>query len=207
MKRAVVCALLIAACDPPSVPVRTAAYPFDNGAGDVFRWPSTHLPVRFFADTRGPIPRIVARSFRVWEAQFLYGEFRGQEISDSSNADVIVVFTGTVPADVPPDSGPPVVACGGFTRFVLDTTTNVIDSAIVITIQRLAVTATDRQVVACLRRVIAHEVGHTVGLLQHSPDALDLMASQPVVDRASERDRMTAEVLYHTPPSIGPPPR
>lgn len=199
--------LALLACDAPAIPQRVPAYPFDDGAGDVFRWPETHLPVRFYADSRGPMPMLAARGFRIWEAQFLYGEFRGVPIADSSSADVIVTVAGPVPVDVPPDSGPPLPVCSGLTRFVIDSANNSVDSAIVITVQRLAGTATDGQVIACFRRVIAHEVGHSLGLLRHSPDTADLMAAEPLVDRPTERDRMTAEVLYHTVPTIGPPRR
>lgn len=207
MKRLLVSLALLAACDVPTVPARAAAYAFDDGTGEVFHWPATHLPVRFYADTRGPMPTLVTRSIKVWEATFLYGEFRGVVTTDSTMADVVVRWSGTVPADVPPDSGPPITACNGLTRFIVDSATHGLDSAVVITAQRLAVTATDAQVIACFRRVIAHEVGHSLGLLQHSPDPGDLMAPQPLVDRASQRDRATVEVLYHTQPTIGPPPR
>jgi predicted Zn-dependent protease len=50
---------------------------------------------------------------------------------------------------------------------------------------------------------LTHEIGHTLGLLQHSTEPTDLMAAQPTARAPSTRDRMTAEVLYHTVPTIG----
>jgi hypothetical protein len=198
---------LIVACSEPTVPTRQAAYAFDDGFGDVFRWPENRLPVRFFADSRGAMPTLVERGIGVWAAQFLYGEFTGVVWDDSVTADVIVVWSGAVPPDVPPDSGAPVTACSGITRLVIDSASNALDSAIVIRASRLAVPATDAQVAACFRRVITHELGHSMGLLQHSAQGTDLMAPDPIVDAPTARDRATAEVLYHTAPTIGPPPR
>jgi predicted Zn-dependent protease len=199
-------AALLLACGEPTLPSRQAAYGFADGFGEVFRWPNDRIPVRFYADTRGAMPDLVARAIAVWEDQFLYGEFDGVLTQDSAAADVIVVWSGTVPPDVPPDPGAPVNACTGFTRLVINSATNALDSAIVITAQSLAGSATDAQRAACFVRVVTHEVGHSLGLLDHSAQAGDLMAAQPVVDTPTARDRVTVEVLYHTPPTIGPPP-
>jgi predicted Zn-dependent protease len=49
-----------------------------------------------------------------------------------------------------------------------------------------------------------HELGHALGLLQHSPDTTDLMHSSPRVRAPS--DRRSVEVLYHTEPTIAPKP-
>ena len=55
--------------------------------------------------------------------------------------------------------------------------------------------------------VTIHEVGHALGLFQHSTDSLsDIMASPPRVSLPSDGDRRTVEVLYHTPATLSPPP-
>ena len=56
-------------------------------------------------------------------------------------------------------------------------------------------------------RVVVHELGHSLGLLAHSPNTQDVMTSNPLVQQLSERDRETAEVLYHTAPTIRAPGR
>lgn len=207
MKRALLGLALAAGCTEPTIPDRQAAYPFDDGFGEVFRWPRERLPVRYYADARGPMAAVLSPALAAWEAQFLYGEFAGVLVSDSASADVVVRWGGAVPADVPPDTGPPVVSCSGVTMLTIDSASNNIDGQIVVTANSLAVPASAAQMIACYRRVIAHEVGHSLGLFQHSTQAGDLMAGQPLVERPGERDRVTAEVLYHTTPTIGPPPR
>jgi hypothetical protein len=196
-----------AACADPAAPARQAAYPFDDGFGAVFRWPASRLPVRVFADTRGPMSSLVAQGLAAWEAQFLYGEFRAALEPDSSRADVVVTWTGTVPPDVPPDPGPPVPACGGLTTLIVDATGAALERPIRVTVTDLGGQPTPGQLVACFARTVTHELGHALGLLQHSSDPADLMAAQPLTAAPTARDRRTVEVLYHTVPTIGPPPR
>jgi predicted Zn-dependent protease len=206
MTRAILAAALVAltACAEPTIPQRTAAYRFD-WFGQVFRWPVERVPVRYFADPRGAMPRLVRDAVAHWKQQFLYGELAGVLVSDSMAADVVVRWRDTVPPDVPPDAGTPVEACSGVTTFTIDSANEIVDP--------LSVTLwpfpgfTEAQVAACLKRVATHELGHSIGLLQHSGDSTDVMWAPPLVGAPSERDRETAEVLYHTAPTIRPPPR
>jgi len=207
MRRALLIgAALVVACSEPTIPDRTAWYGFDN-AGDVFRWPRNRLPVRYYADTRGKMSDIVTHGLGAWETQLLYGEFTAEMVSDSNVADVIVTWFDSVPPDAPPDPGAPVFACDGVTTFLFDTAgtslTDPIRTQIRIT---TAQGYTLEQVAACVRRVIVHELGHTIGLLQESPAPEDVMYSTVQVAVPSGRDRQTVQVLYHTAPTIGPAP-
>ena len=194
-----------AACADITPPPRDGGYPFAIFGGDVFHWTPGRLPVRYFADSRGVMRTLVDQALVVWEAQFLYGEFRGVRVTDSTTADVIVVWADSVPPDAPPDTTGAVGACGGVTSFVVDST-DTIDGPIRVQMS-VTVGRTLAQVAACLPRVARHELGHTLGLLLHSPTPEDLMYGTPSVDRPTDRDRMTVEVLYHTPPTIAPPRR
>jgi len=206
-RRLILGAVLLVACSEPTAPDRTAWYSFDF-AGDVFRWPESRVPVRYYADTRSNMRDLVARAIGAWENQLLYGEFSGEMVNDSTVADVIVTWFDSVPPNVPPDSGPPVFACDGVTTLQLDSAGTAlaqpIHTQIRITTAQLYTAA---QVSACLQRVTIHELGHTLGLLQESPAQQDIMYSAVQVSAPSARDRQTVQVLYHTAPTIAPPPR
>lgn len=197
--------VLLSACGDPTIPVRARAYDFDSG-GDIFHWPVDRLPVRFYAVPAGTLPTLVQRAIGVWEQQFLYREFRGVLMDDSTRADVIVKWTNVVPPDVPPDTGPPVFACDGLTTFSLDPLGTALAGPMRV---ELGVRSgfTPPQVAACTRRLAIHELGHALGVLQHSPSPTDIMAPNPTVSLPSADDRRTVEVLYHTVPTLAPPPR
>jgi predicted Zn-dependent protease len=222
MKRTLPLLLLALGCKEILVPSRTPRYLSDL-AGDVFRWPSDRLPVRYFADTRGTMRDLVGAGLQAWEAQFLYGEFKGTLVSDSTAADVIVIWEDSIPPDVPPDTVGASGACDGVTQYVIDSTAamSASDSSGTnagvpppltmtepIRVQlRVRLGYTEAQVAACMQRVAAHELGHTLGILTHSPATTDLMYGTPPTATPTNRDRNTAQVLYHTTPTIGPPPR
>jgi predicted Zn-dependent protease len=200
-----VAALLLAACETAVAPERTAAYDFDLfGTGEVFHWSSDRLPVRYWvAPDAGVVRGFVADGIGRWSNQFLYGEFRGILVDDSTRADVLVRVGPATPPDGRPNDDPPAVgACEGVTS-------NEVDAGQLTGPFRMQITwdvrYADADVVNCLERVTVHEVGHTIGIFGHSQNEFDLMHPTPRVPTPSTRDRSTAEVLYHTSPSITPP--
>lgn len=202
------------ACGEPTIPDRSGFYSFADTVFvgpdvfvDVFNWPASRLPVRFWADPRGNMGFLVAFAVEVWQDQFLYGEFRGVLVADSTRADVIVRWTDSVPPDAPPDTTPP-NSCSGVTSFDFDTTGNAWAGPIHVSLRVLTggVPASPERVQGCMRRVAIHELGHSLGLLRHSPNPQDIMIGSPVANYPSLVDRRTVEVLYHSPPTIGPPP-
>lgn len=178
--------------------------------GVTFHWPRNRLPVRYWvAANAGVVKGDLADGLRAWEAQFLYGEFRGVVVADSASADVVVMLPdSTTPPNVPRTSDPPADVCGGETANTIHSTgpgTYALDQAyqIKLTWDRRAAPA---DIVNCLHRVVMHEIGHSLGILQHSEDPNDLMAPLPIVDAPSARDRATAVILYHTPANVAPAP-
>src|SRR5262245_48985929 len=189
MKRALPFLLLVLGCSEILTPSRTPRYLSDL-AGEVFRWPADRLPVRYFADTRGTMRALVGTSLQVWERQFLYGEFKGTVVADSAAADVIVIWQDSVPPDVPPDTTGALGACDGLTQYVVDSTAMSATSfpgpqaggqpPLTMTepirvLLRVRPGFTAAQIAACMQRVAAHELGHTIGILTHSPANTDLM--------------------------------
>ena len=201
--------LIVVACTTPEAPSHTDAYPFDsngNGMGNVFHWPADRLPVRFWVDPRGNMNDLVQNAIDVWQDQLIYGEFTGVIVSDSAHADVQFTWAGTVPATVPPDPGPPALACGGLTQNdSIGATDQRIHGALHSNISVLAGSFTPGQIEACVRRTVIHEMGHTLGILDHSMDSTDIMYITPLVPVPSAADRTTIQVLYHTTPTILPP--
>lgn len=187
-------------------PERTATYAFDDiDTADVFHWPAARLPVRFYADPRGAMTALIRNAITAWEMQFLHGEFAGVLVGDSLQADVIVRWARGVPPDIDPDTGAPVPACFGHS-----TNPAVVfkDSSASVLHIELSVRAgyADAQVAACMRRLTIHELGHALGLLQHSPYDPDIMNANPNAAFPSRSDRRTVETLYQTTPTVFPPP-
>ncbi|MBI4420751.1 MAG: matrixin family metalloprotease [Gemmatimonadetes bacterium] len=168
----------------------------------VFHWPADRLPVRFYAQPIGALPDYVRDGLAGWEAQFLYGEFTGVVSTDSLSADVRVTLDGGVPPAAPLTTAPPIDACDGRTT-VNVTETDLLVSPVLVRVRWFpGFPASD--VANCLARVTAHELGHALGLLQHSDRPTDLMFGVPAVREPSARDRATVQLLYHTKADIQP---
>lgn len=211
MKRRLLLPLLaLAACTTPDSPSHAGAYYFDSngdGSGYVFHWPENRLPVRFWVDPRGNMKALVQNAIEVWQDQFMYGEFTGTIVPDSSHADVIVTWADSVPPAVTPDPGTPVRACGGLTS-TDSLTDNQIQGAFHSTLTILLTGATAGQVEACVQRTVIHELGHDLGILNDdAPDSTDIMYFTPYASFPSAADRTTMQVLYHTAPTLLPPSR
>jgi hypothetical protein len=196
--------LLLLGCTV-TAPDRVAPYDFRIQPGNkVFSWPLDRLPVQYFAQRIGALPDYVTSGITLWESQFLYGEFEGHVTSDSAHADVLVLLEGGNPPAAATTTAPPVNACDGSTSNAQADATH-LAGPIVIRIHWLP-GYQPADVANCLARVTAHEIGHSLGLFQHSTDPLDLMFSVPAVTEPSARDRATVEVLYHTTPTLAPAP-
>jgi hypothetical protein len=168
-----------------------------------FHWPADRLPVRIWVEPTDPLPADVARAITVWRGEFLYGEYDATVVSDSTTADVIVT------SGIPPG---PVLSvtrllsalatqCAGATDVPVSDDHTLLRLPIRIYIHSLSTPGTPG-LDDCLALTSVHEVGHSLGIFRHSPNPADLMYFDPTVTLPSERDRTTAEVLYHVPSTV-----
>lgn len=168
-----------------------------------FHWPAERLPVRIWVESTDPLPADVARAIPIWRDAFLYGEYDATVVSDSATADVIVTSG-------PPPSAQPLVTrlpsalatqCAGATDVDVSDDHTQLRLPIRIFIHSLAAPG-DPGLDECLALTTVHELGHSMGIFQHSPNLSDIMYFDPAVPLPSERDVTTAEVLYHVPSTV-----
>ena len=181
-----------------------APSPSGSGVDTIsFHWPAERLPVRIWVEQADPLPADVAQAITVWRDQFLYGEWDATMVADSATADVVVV------SGVPP--GPQLSTtrlgsalapqCAGATDVELSEDHTALTLPIRIYINAQSAPGTPG-LDSCLRLTVAHEIGHSLGIFRHSSNPADLMYFDPSVELPSERDRATAEVLYHLPSTV-----
>ena len=168
-----------------------------------YHWPEAALPVRFWVEDVNGMPAHLEAAIDAWREAFLYREFDGTIVADSSDADVIVRGTSASGSGVLLASSP---ECQGATDVVIDVEAMTLELPIRIYVSPRfdpAGAATQR----CLALTTIHEVGHSLGIFRHSTNANDIMYFDPQVPGLSERDRATAEVVYHVRPTITATPR
>lgn len=168
-----------------------------------FHWPRSTLPVRIWVQDSAGMPGHVASAIEDWRDAFLYGEFDGRVVEDSSTADVIVrVAPPGAPALRRARLGSALAPeCEGATDLALVVEPNVRALQLPVRVylyQKLNTPALD----ACYRLTVRHELGHALGIWRHAPDPADVMFSNPVADSLSDADRQTIEYLYHFPTEI-----
>jgi predicted Zn-dependent protease len=200
------------ACGDIASPERTDLYewrlftPSAGGGTDTisFHWDRSRLPVRVWAQGAAGLPEFAQRAIGVWESGFLYREFRGEMVSDSSTADVLIF-----------SSSPPSLALGvhrlhsmadeciGATDLVFndDNTQLIVPIRVFV---RPVLPANEPATQTCLALTTIHELGHALGIFQHSPDPGDIMLANPLVALPSDRDRGTIEADYHYPSTVEP---
>ena len=204
MRRLLTAALLAtAACGNIGSPqiTSTEVYDFrDVEVGDtlIFHWPRVDLPVRVWVASDSPIRTYVDTAIARWQAAFLYGEFRATIVADSNLADVIV---RNVPSDIGNGIYRQAAECIGETDPNINVATNTLQLPMHVFMYP-ASSQTDAGLLTCYSITMTHEFGHVLGLWLHSPFPTDVMYAHPTVDGLSDRDRLTAEVLYLLTPTV-----
>jgi len=206
---------VLLACADIAPPSRSSAYEWRRivataGGPDTlsFHWPQERLQVRFWAEDTLNLPVHVQHALGQWQAAFLYGEFRGELVADSSVADVIVT-SGLAPKggfSVTRLESSMAPECQGATDIELDAGGTRILPPIRVYVNPRFVPGSPG-VDECLALTTTHELGHSLGIFAHSPNADDIMFADPVVSELSPEDRVTAELAYHTEPTLTVAPR
>jgi predicted Zn-dependent protease len=206
----VVALALLAACSDIGGPLRTDNF-YDwrvvQGTDTLsFHWPQSFLPVRVWAEDQFSLPAYADSSIAKWKHVFLFGEWNAVRVTDSLDADVIVRYG-------PPPAGDDILLdrvsleriapeCQATTLPHIDDRREAHLPMHVYISARFAPDLPETQ--ACLALTLTHEIGHTLGIFRHSPHPEDLMYANPTVTTPSERDRNTAEILYHSPANVSP---
>lgn len=206
---------MLLSCADIAAPSRGNAYewrrllPTASGVDTLsFHWPSSSLPVRIWAEDSLNLLAHVEQGIGVWEAAFLYGEFSAVPVADSNSADVIVQ-TGIAPKggfSITRLESLLAPECQGATDIELATTGQAILRPIRVYVDPRFPPGSPG-VDDCMALTTTHELGHALGIFAHSPDEADLMYGDPVVSALSTRDRSTAELAYHTEPTLTVAPR
>jgi len=200
---------LLAACtlEPPT---RAAPYDFRLMPENlVFHW-TPERAVFYAVEPEGALQEYVRSGLALWQDQLVFGELRTLIVTNAAGADVHITMDNGAPPAGTLTNDPPVNACQGVTSYPPLTATSQLSGPLEVRLQWFA-GFNPNDIANCLSRVAAHEIGHTLGLLQHSDQAGDMMFGAPygalVARTLSSRDRSTIEALYHTPPGIRPVPR
>lgn len=194
-------AAALLSCGDIGAPLRTETYDWrlvDAGNSATFHWAREQLPVKFWAQDIYDLATHTQAAIDTWKAAFLYREFDGVMVADSADADVIVR------AGFPDGGGilqTRITECEALTQLDLDIDALTLTLPIHVFIAPRFDPALP-ETKACFGVAMIHEVGHSIGIFRHSPDQGDIMYFSPVVTGTSERDRQTAEVLYHSPVNV-----
>jgi predicted Zn-dependent protease len=216
--------IMVVACDGVDVSPRSSTEVYDfrlhSDTFHVFHWPAGKV-VNVYVNTPADasVAATLASAFEhgaeQWNAYAMYGEYRLVRTTSIESADVVLMMSND---DSPVNTSrcPPILSSGS-TTFCLedpdaatlrlagfplaepgDTTAHNVKMVVTILSSQTSIPGR-------INILVAHELGHVLGIGQHSPDQGDLMVGGlPTRSTLSRRDIATVQVLYHTVPDILP---
>ena len=203
---ALAAATTLLSCGDISAPLRSEIYEWRlTQGGDTlsFHWPREALPIRIWVQDTNNYAAHTQAAIETWKGAFLYREFDGEIVEDSATADVIVR------AGFPDGDGllqkltlrSQITECEALTELDVEFAFQRLRLPVHVFVSpRFSPALPETQ--RCFGIVMIHEIGHALGIFRHSPSDGDIMYFAPIVETLSERDRQTAEVLYHAPVTV-----
>jgi hypothetical protein len=186
-----------------------------GGGFEVYHWPLGRTIAVYVDASEQPAGRDLADAVRrgaaLWRSVLYYREFDMSLVARPADADVIVHFEDAEPLVETGAACAGALAAGGITFFCLnDAGTAFVPLAfrsgaaashvrfdVTISNDPLKIPGDER-----FRAVVAHELGHVLGIGSHSNDPGDLMWPGPVAPVASPRDARTLRWLLHQPATL-----
>ena len=181
--------MLLGACSELASPTRSNAYDwrlivtFDSLGPQLdtlsFHWPRSRLPVRIYVEDAGGLPDDVSHGIDLWKTGV---SVRGMGRQDHQRLEQRGYHRATGAGAAPRAANPrPRVSdpccCRSVTAppiSILSPPGSSFGSRVRVYVNPV-VPSTDPDLARCLRVTTAHELGHSLGIFQHSPDANDLM--------------------------------
>lgn len=215
---AIIAAALCAGCELPNVPLEAPAYEpslfVDFETRLIYHWPLGRT-ISIYADGSGVADRdlraAIAAGAAGWMDAIYYREFDIRLVDSPQDADVTFHFDNVAPV-VDTDSCEGVLlGAGGVTYFCVDQgLTTILPLSFVGSSSRSRVKfdvtiSSDPFQIPTQERffaIVAHEIGHVLGIANHSGDPSDLMFTSPLITDPSSRDAQTLRWVLHQPSDL-----
>jgi predicted Zn-dependent protease len=192
--------LITAACSEPAAPrVDPPAYDPTQLSGVLYRWPNGRTVAIYIDPTAVPAGTALAgatsAAMVAWKHALGGNQFAFRLATSAADADVIVHVSGTPRLVGLAGCAEPPTFAGGVTFFCPAS-----DSALTLPLASgangrvkvdISINPAATSAANPLGALVAHELGHAVGIGGHSPQALDVMFGSPAVSTPSARDITT----------------
>lgn len=206
------CAIAALACGEGAGPSRVEPYdwqliiPYDSAGFRIdsltFHWPRSSVPVKIWVEDQSGLPGHITAAIQLWRDAFPGGAWSATVMADSNTADIIVRHLPASSALSAVRRETRRLSCEGATA--VDTVATRFQLRLPMRVYVYPSVPGAPDINECLATASAHELGHALGILQHSPDPADLMYSTPTATAPTDRDLSSARAAYQAPADMVP---